>query len=496
MRELKKAKTVPLLLSVTFLVWQCGASAQDASSVSSPATNRAPGGGLSSSATSDGKGFSLDYFLALVDKNYPKLQGADAERRIASAKRLEKAGAFDPVLTSINEYLRVQDTFSPGKAKDAVHNESRVNLLTRSGINIFTGMRLNPNDTKTPFVPTGKSGEYFAGVSVPLMRGLRINEKSAAEQQAKLGEPLASQVFGSTRLEVLLKAAAVYWDWVGAKARVDIAKNLLLIANARVDQIKGRVLKGDLPTLDIAESEQEIQRRQAALVRSERDFQKASLLLSVYLWDENGAPRVVPVLQEVPALQPEPRELTDAEWMEGRKLALELRPELKKITLEREQAKIDLRLAENMILPAMEAYLTQGADTGPQGIGPVVRAGMAVSLPLRQRTARGQAQAARLKMQKLTLDEKAERQRIQAEVDDTVSAINTSYERWIATALEVKKAKQVEEGERLRFGAGDSTLFLVNQRERMSAEAQMRLAEVHVDYLQSLAAFRAVTCRL
>ncbi|MBA3994907.1 MAG: hypothetical protein C0469_15410 [Cyanobacteria bacterium DS2.3.42] len=495
MWELKKAKTVPWLASVTFLVWECGALAQDASSVASPTTNRSSVGELSSKSTSDGS-FSLDYFLQLVDKNYPKLQGADAERRIAGAKRLEKAGAFDPVLTSINEYLRVQDIFTPGEAKDAVHNESRINLLTRSGINIFTGMRLNPNDTKTPFVPTGKSGEYFAGVAVPLMRGLRINEKTAAEQQAKLGEPLATQVFGSTRLEVLLKAAAVYWDWVGAKARVDIAKNLLLIAKARVDQIKGRVQKGDLPALDIAESEQEIQRRQAALVRSERDFQKASLLLSVFLWDESGAPRVVPSLQEVPALQPEPRELTNGEWMEGRKLALELRPELKKIILEREQAKIDLRLAENMILPAMDAYLTQGADTGPQGIGPVVRAGMAVSLPLRQRTARGQAQAARLKIQKLTLDEKAERQRIQAEVDDTVSAINTSYERWVSTLLEVKKAKQVEEGERLRFGAGDSTLFLVNQRERMSAEAQMRLAEVHVDYLQSAAAFRAVTCRL
>ncbi len=495
MWERKKAKTVPWLAGVTFLVCKCGALAQDASSVASPSTNRSSVGKLSSPSTSDGS-FSLDYFLQLVDKNYPKLQGADAERLIAGAKRLEKAGAFDPVLTSINEYLRVQDIFTPGEAKDAVHNESRVSLLTRSGISVFTGMRLNPNDTKTPFVPTGKSGEYFAGVAVPLMRGLRINEKTAAEQQAKLGEPLATQVFGSTRLEVLLKAAAVYWDWVGAKARVDIAKNLLLIAKARVDQIKGRVQKGDLPALDIAESEQEIQRRQAALVRSERDFQKASLLLSVFLWDESGAPRVVPSLQEVPALQPEPRELTNGEWIEGRKLALELRPELKKIILEREQAKIDLRLAENMILPAMDAYLTQGADTGPQGIGPVVRAGMAVSLPLRQRTARGQAQAARLKIQKLTLDEKAERQRIQAEVDDTVSAINTSYERWVSTLLEVKKAKQVEEGERLRFGAGDSTLFLVNQRERMSAEAQMRLAEVHVDYLQSAAAFRAVTCRL
>ena len=399
-------------------------------------------------------------------------------------------------MNSLNEYLRVQDTFTPGVAKNAIHNESKIDLLTRSGIKMFVGMRLNPNDTKTPFVPTGKSGEYYAGMSVPLLRGLKINEKTAAEQQAKLGEPLASQVFGTARLEVLLKAAAVYYDWAGAKGRIDVARNLVKIAEARVEQIKVRVEKGDLPALDIAESEQEIQRRQAALVKTEREFQKSSLMLSVFLWDENGFPKAIPSFQEVPALAPEPRELKEAEWMEGRKSALQLRPELKRISIEREQAKVELRLAQNMILPAMDAYLLQGADTGSQGIGPVVRGGMTVSLPIRQRTARGQTQAAQLKIQKLNLDERAEKLRIQAEVDDTVSGINTSYERWQATLLEVRKAKQVEDGERLRFGAGDSTLFLVNQRERSSAEAQMRLVEVHVDYMQSVAAFRAVTCRL
>lgn len=496
MRLLSK-KTSLFIVSAILLLPKLDVTAQDNTSGNTMTDPREASGGKKITLQgADSKGFSLDYFLQVVDKNYPKLQGAEAERRISSAKRLEKSGAFDPVLSSLNEYLRVQDTFTPGKPKDAIHNESRVDLLTRSGIKVFTGMRLNPNDTKTPFVPTGKSGEYFAGVSVPLLRGLRINEKTAAEEQAKLGEPLAMQLFGLTRLEVLLKAAAVYWDWVGAKARVDIARSLLEIAEARVEQIKARVKKGDLPSLDIAESEQEIQRRQAALVKSERDFQKSALLLSVFLWDDSGSPRTVPAIKDVPKLGPEPRTITDLEWMEGRRSALERRPELKRIALEKEQVKVELRLAENMQLPAMDAYLTQGADTGPQGIGPIVRAGVAVSAPLRQRTAKGQAQAARLKLQKLSLDEKTERLRIQAEVDDTVSAINTSYDRWTATSLEVKKAKQVEEGERRRFGAGDSTLFLVNQRERASAEAQMRLAEVHVDYLQSLVAFRAVTCRL
>ncbi|MBS1990804.1 MAG: TolC family protein [Cyanobacteria bacterium SZAS LIN-3] len=439
---------------------------------------------------------SFESFIQSVDKNYPKLLGADAERQVAGAKRLEKAGAFDPVLSSVNEYLRVQDIVNPGKAKQAIHNESRVDLLSRSGIRVFTQFRLNPNDTKTPLLPSGRSGEYSAGFTVPLMRGLGINEKSAAEQQAKLGEPLAKQIFSGSRLEVLLKAAATYFDWVGAKARVDIANNLLKLAEARVDQIKLRVQNGDSPALDVTESEQEIMRRQASYVKAQRDYQKAALQLSIFFWDENGNPRALPPISDVPPLAPEPSKMSEAAWNEGRKQAAERRPELKKIDLERQQAKIELRLAQNMILPAMDAYFAQGADTGLQGIGSVMRGGMTISAPLRQRTARGQVQAAQLKLRKLSLDEKAERLRIQTEVDDIVSAINTSVERFDATALEVKKAKVVEAGERLRFAAGDSTLFLVNQRERTTAEAQMRLVETHVDYMQALAAFKVVTCNL
>ncbi len=496
---MQKKDLLPLGISIFGMMMLAGIGrAQDDTIEYKPAggARRAPHLAAIDTGQNSGSSFSFESFLGCVDKNYPKLLSADAERRISGAKRLEKQGAFDPVMTGLSEYLRVQDTFTPGKAKDAIHNESRVDLLTRSGIKIFTGMRLNPNDTKTPFVPTGKAGEYYAGLSVPLLRGLKINEKTAAEQQAKLGEPLAGQIFGSTRLEVLLKAAATYWEWVGAKARIDVARNLLKIAEVRVGQIKARVEKGDSPALEIADSEQEIQRRQAALVKTEREHQKASLALSVFLWDEAGSPRIVPNGEDVPPLAPKPRRLSETEWMDGRSSALELRPELKRIALEREQVKVELRLAQNLMLPVMDAYLTQGADTGPEGIGPVVRGGIAFSVPLRQRTARGQIQAAQLKIQKLSLDEKAERLRIQVEVDDTVSAINTSYERYAATELEVKKAKDVEAGERLRFGAGDSTLFLVNQRERITAEALMRLLETHVDYLQAQAAFKAVTCRL
>lgn len=451
---------------------------------------------LSMAQGADGTQLTLKGFVQSIDSNFPKLLSADAERRLAIAKLLEKEGAFDPILTHVSEYLRVQDIFTPGKAKDAIHNESRVDLLTRSGMKVFAGMRINPNDTKTPFVPTGNSGEYYAGVSVPLLRGRAVNEKTIAETQARLTQPVAQQVYLAARMEVLIKAAGIYWEWLGAKSRLHVSNNLLAIAEQRVNQIKERVRGGDAPALEITEAEQEIERRKAGVVKAQRDLQKTSIQMSVYLWRQNLTPDTVPLLDAMPDLNPFPERVSDESWAAARKLATQQRPELKRISAERKIVMAELQLAKNQLLPVMDAYALQGADTGKNGIGPVVRGGVNLSIPLRQRTARGLILAAETKLQKLTFDEAAERQRITAEIDDVVSAINTSFDKYSALAAEVDKAKSVESGEKLRFAAGDSTLFLVNQRERATAEAQFRLIDAHVEYLQALTAFDIVTCKL
>jgi outer membrane protein TolC len=58
---------------------------------------------------------------------------------------------------------------------------------------------------------------------------------------------------------------------------------------------------------------------------------------------------------------------------------------------------------------------------------------------------------------------------------------------------EVELAQRLEEGERIKFQLGDSTLFLVNQRERATAEARLKLIEIQAEYEQAAATFRAAT---
>lgn len=440
---------------------------------------------------------TLEDLINFVDLYHPKIRGLDAERRIASAKRLEKQGAFDPVIGAGADWLRFNTEFDSkiqrGKTATMRLADAGVEMLTRYGIKISAGARYNLGKVKSPLSPTGNGGEYFIDFKIPFFRGARINEKVAAERQAFLGEPLADAEFRLSRLELILKAANNYWDWVAAKRKLDVARQLLDLAKFRAGAVRDRVAAGDLPQIDSIEADLEVQRREGAIVKADRDLQKAAFKLSLFLWSPSGLPSPIPEEGNVPATMPPPVIFTDDQSIAGQRLALERRPELKMLSLGREITRIDLDLARNQRLPAIDLALSPGRDTGFGGIGNTFKAGLNLTLPLRQRTADGRINASTLKLEKLDFELTLERQRITTEVLDAISAINTSYDRYRAALQEVELAQRLEEGERTRFALGDGTLFLVNQRERATAEARVKLIEIQAEYEQAVAAFRAIT---
>jgi outer membrane protein len=112
---------------------------------------------------------TLEEVLQQVETHHPKLRGAQAERELASAKRLEKQGAFDPVINFGTGFLQYNSTSKRGSALNASANDVELEYLTRSGIKIFAGSRYNYGTIKSPLSSTGDGGEYYIGIKVPLM---------------------------------------------------------------------------------------------------------------------------------------------------------------------------------------------------------------------------------------------------------------------------------------------------------------------------------------
>lgn len=432
---------------------------------------------------------TLGDLLLQVEQNHPVLKQADLSLALAQAKITEKEGAFDPALLFNSGYQSYNSPSSPGNTKEFLQNGLGFGWTSPSGIKLSAGMDLNRGDVKSPTSLTGEAGTYYLEAKIPLLRGLETNDKSIAWQQARLGLPLAEAERALVRLGLLRSAGEAYWDWVAACQQVEVNRRLMQLAEDRLSLVRQRVEAGDLARIDAAETEQELERRRGLHARAQRLTENSALKLAFYLWPE-AAP---PGQDRAPVRLEEPRPLTPEEANQARLQAVEQRPELRGLAVQKDIVALDRELAENDQRPALNLTVSPGADLGFQGAGPVFKGGLELIIPLQTRDADGRLQQARLKLQDLDLKVVLQARKVFLEVEDAISAVNLAFERYQAAARELELARMVERGEVFKFGLGDSTVFLVTQRERATAEAEVRLLEVQGELLKARIALLAVT---
>lgn len=426
-------------------------------------------------------------FMATVANYHPDLQQARIDMGVASAQRLAKQGSFDPSIGGGSQVERFNSSSAEGKSQVASQNSVELTLPTSSGLKVLTGAKWALGDIKTPVSPTGDGGEYYWGVKLPLLRGFLMNDKAAALKQAKIKEVMAGIKYRQKTLELLTKANATYWAWVTAVQQVSVAEGLNQLAAVRLKQIQTRVDLGDQAAIVAVEAQREVAKRQGQLAKANRKQQEKSLDLALYLWQApTGTGEMLATSQQpltpnsqyfVPAptqsLVPKPGDDVAASLA----VALKQRPEPQLIGLAQTLAAVDKALATNNLLPQLDVMAIQGVETGNNAIGPVFKAGIQMNIPLRYRTPLGERRQARLTMDSLTIEAQQAAQKIQTDIRNLHSEWLARIQQYDAAKLEFDAAQQLAEGERIRFRLGDTTLFLVNRRERAAADAQLKVIQ-------------------
>jgi outer membrane protein len=450
--------------------------------------------------------------VELVRRHHPKMRAAALLTQLADAKVLEKEGNFDPQLFLGSDFLRYNSPTDPGKAKSAGDLYAAVQMQDVSGMKLISGLRRNRGFVKSPDSLTGERGEFFLELKMPLLRGLGINEKQTALEQARVARQAAQSEARIVQLETLLAAYLAYWDWCAACSEFRLLRRALALAEQRARQVTTRVAAGDLARIDETEAQQEVQRRREAVAKAQRQVEKSLLKLSLYLWNSEGQADKLPEVQQAPILLPRDvarllvpggvpdvapaAEMPPDNVRLAEAQALQLRPELSLIQFEKDIVELDRRLAENDRLPALDLTLGPGWDMGNQGVGLTYKAGLQLTIPLATRGPDGRLQAARLYTDKLGLDQVLEVQRILAEVRDAGSLVLRSQERRRPALESLRLALELEQAERTRFEFGDSTLFLVNQRERATLAEASKVVEIWADSLKGEALLEAAAGRL
>jgi outer membrane protein TolC len=436
----------------------------------------------------------LDDVLKAVEQNYPPLLATFAERNLADADILQALGRFDLVL------FAQADTDRFGYYPNERVNVGFDQPLSTFGASTYGGWRVGEGSF-APYagaLDTRSLGEWRGGFKLPLVKNREIDDRRGNLSKARINRRIADLTIDQQRLIVRQLAARRYWDWAAAGQRVRIAQDVLRIAQERDQALREASELGQIPAIEVTENRRQILQRQSQVVEAERGIQQAAIELSLFYRDSSGQPKM-PSPAQLPPKLPMTETLTDPKLEEDLATALNLRPEIERLARQKDQARIDIQLAENDRKPAVDLAMGFTSEAG-QGIvkrGPnELKASLRFELPFQRRAAEGKLVAGKAKLNQLEYRENFAKDQVTAEVKDAASAVRAAHNRALLLQDEVTVALDLADAERERFRLGDSNLFTVNLREQAAVDAELRQVSAVNDYLRALTVYEQTTARL
>jgi outer membrane protein TolC len=432
----------------------------------------------------------LDQVLEQVESTYPPLLAALIERDIREGRFRSARGVFDVDLFS--KFGGTPDGYYEYSTLEAGAEQ----FLGVWGSTVYGGYRLTEGEELPDYYRqrTNADGEGTLGLRVPLLRGGAIDKARAGVQQAEIANQAAGPVIDRQRLDFVRAATVSYWKWLAAGRKLQLARQLLEIANTRQAALEAQAEQGLVADITLVDNRRLVVSRQLEVVGAERDFQAAALSLSLFFRTPDGSP-VVPGEAALPADFPTPElpAAFDPEVDVAR--ALERRPELIRLGLDVEQVEVERRLARNTLLPYLNANVEAARNWGDElyvdRSETELRAGVEFKLPLQRREARGKVQEVEGKLfqarQKLVFA----RDKVVAEVQAFHVTLEAALERSDLAATNVELALELQAAEQERFRVGASDLLALQIREQAAFDAQKKAVEALLDFYTAVADYRA-----
>jgi outer membrane protein TolC len=435
---------------------------------------------LSIAATSgQGTVLTLQEFLLLVEQQHPALQSANYEPDIAEAEIRSALGRFDPMLSFQYD----------SKLKSGDDKVSTIDGSLELPLDMMFGPKLKANYRRgqgfqiDPEALTTPAGEASLGFALPVFQGVFTDARRNALRKAMLRPNIARAQFTIERNALLRTASLRYWDWCEATQQRLVADSLLSIARVRLDFVRRRSSAGETATIDTVEALQEVLRREGERIRAERIEEQVYLDVYGMLWNarqpyqnRSFSSQVLPTTFDTP---------DNADSIRNR--ARLVRPEIQRASFMVETSRFDSSLASEFMRPFVEidAGLISYDVSKPNAVD--YKVGLRVQQPLLFRQASAQLQTTSIAVDRaqitLTLIERL----VDIDVDIAFVGYRKALERVDVAVREVTAAQAMVSAEQSRFVAGDSSLLLVNIRERMLSEALQRLVSARADVMRAQA---------
>ncbi len=446
----------------------------------------------------DSSVFSFQDFYAQVVNYHPVSKQANLLTQSAKAELLAARGAFDPVISTNYENKTTDGKNSYTYFEPQIKIPTLIGVDVKAGYDQSDGIAVNNDRIKILenngqyFPQYGEYGMLYAGVNVPILRGFQTDGRRASLRQAQYLQGLNEAERVKVINKLLLSAAKDYWEWQLAYEKLKLMQLSYSLAENRFTFISSRIKGGEDKPIDSVEALIELKRRETLLLETEVEFKNASLSISNYLWNDKNEALQLKASVYPSAIGTEIRKIsTDSlqrmvNYTEGN------HPELIKLQFKNKQLQIDRKLAIENIKPQLniEYYPFQTYSKGAQNdvnniFNRQYKFGASFYSSLFLRKERGKLQQANLKLKNIDFEAQLTKRELVNEVFTNYNNLLNLEQLISIQDVLVKNATTLRDAEQTRFENGESSLFLVNTRERSLIDAQIKQAEINSKYAKA-----------
>lgn len=411
----------------------------------------------------------------------------------------------------------------------------------------FSSVKLNTNNQFTalnPQYPTSLTFSY----TQPLWRGLKIDQTRRQIQIARKNLSLTDAQFRQRAIDTITNVQRAYWDLVFALRSLQVQRDAVSVARTQLQHNKRLVNEGQLAPIDVVAAEAQIstyeQRVFGALEEVSRAENNLKNMIAkdqkAVLWSESIVP-TDPVDLAVPEVS-----LPDA-----LKTAMENRPELQQSDVLKEINQIDQRFFKDQTKPGIDLVGTYGVSglagtvssnivnpltqssvllrqrvddlSALAGLDPLpiippqqfsqdllggygqsiqsllanrygtFRVGVQISLPLRNRTAEANLGRALVEGERIGTQREQLKQTIQVDVRNALQSVRSSEARLRAAVATREANEQQFASEQRKLDAGQSTTFLVLERQTALTESRGLELKAQTDLNKAIADLQRAT---
>jgi outer membrane protein TolC len=425
-------------------------------------------------------------FMNLVRSYHPIAKQANLVVQKAEAGLLASRGMFDPVAAvgSSNKTFDGKNYF--------YYTNPELKVPTWFGADIKAGLENNGGQFLSSEESASRSS--YIGFEMPLLKGLAIDKRRAAVQQAKIYRQQSEQERLAMLNDLFYDAIGSYWNWAGASQLLAVINRFTNNAAERVRLVKVSVENGDRAAIDSIEATAQLLSFQILQTEAAIKVQNTAIDLSNFLWTMNESSYQLPdnikpaVNLSEGALQSS-LALFDANNINT---VINTHPSLQTYTYKLNDLKVEQRLKFQNLLPTFNVkynWLTKGYDVF-KGVNAGLfennyKFGLDVKLPLFLREGRGDYRKAKLKIQETQLEQSLKRTALETKVKTTLNEASNLLAQINITARAYNSFSRLLAAEETRFRNGESSLFLINTRENKVLETLQKLIDLKTKWYKN-----------